>query len=680
MSISLDLSFERTLPLPIFEQLGQLVQQMAQDVETEAVVLTEAVLSSIPVQPPQEKFTLVVSQQFSALLVASPAERVKGVEGVEGVEGEDPIFYPKSKIESSLGCDRTLVNVKLTFEPEEIALFLGELSQLLQHHSQAQVKLEKYSQTLQLNDARLQSRFTLLLFSILVSPPEPSTARVYPSVSVCQPIENALHQQIAHERLLNQLTSQIRQSLDLPVIIATVVEQVREFLQLDRLVIYQFETTGENLRTNGQGDLETWGNYINNYHLVPRQLFQVGEPDAATGSPSPPHLVQKNSSLLTGCVVYEARSTESIPSVLNYKEEKCFIKNSHCWDKYCRGFTLAIADVEKAYLLSPCLLDFLKVIQVRAKMVAPVVFQEKLWGLLIAHQCTEPRLWLESEKNLFRSIAEQLAIAIHQAELMSSLKQEKQTLEQRVVERTQALYDASIAAQAASRAKSEFLATMSHELRTPLTSIIGMSATLLRWPLGELSQRQRQYLQTIYDSGEHLLALIEDILELSQIEAGKAVLNISEFSLAALAEASIRSLFDKARRKEVDLTLDLRIKAAFHFSADPRRVGQILWNLLSNAIKFTPEGGQVTLRIWSEKAYAVLQVEDTGIGISEENLPLLFEKFQQLDTPLQRCYEGTGLGLALTKQLVELHRGRIEVESTVGKGSIFSVWLPSNYE
>ena len=674
MSISLDLSFERTLPLPIFEQLGQLVQQMAQDVETEVVVLTEAVLSSIPVQPPQEKFTLVVSQQFSALLVASPAERT------QGAQGEDPIFYSKSKIESSLGCDRTLVNVKLTFDPEEIALFLNELSQLLQHHPQAQVKLEKYSQTLQLNDARLQSKFTLLLLSILVSPPEPPTATVYPSVSVCQPIENALHQQIAHERLLNQLTSQIRQSLDLPVIIATVVEQVREFLQLDRLVIYQFEKTGENLRTSGQGDKETWGNYIKNYHLVPRQLFQVGEPDAATGSPSPPHLVQKNSSLLAGCVVYEARSTESIPSVLNYKEEKCFINNSHCWDKYCRGFTLAIADVEKAYLLSPCLLDFLKVIQVRAKMVAPVVFQEKLWGLLIAHQCTEPRLWLESEKNLLRSIAEQLAIAIHQAELMSSLKQEKQTLEQRVVERTQALYDASIAAQAASRAKSEFLATMSHELRTPLTSIIGMSATLLRWPLGELSQRQRQYLQTIYDSGEHLLALIEDILELSQIEAGKAVLNISEFSLTALAEASIRSFFDKARRQEVDLTLDLRIKPAFHFSADPRRVGHILWNLLSNAIKFTPEGGQVTLRIWSEKGYAVLQVEDTGIGISEENLPLLFEKFQQLDTPLQRRYEGTGLGLALTKQLVELHGGRIEVESTLGEGSIFSVWLPRSYE
>jgi signal transduction histidine kinase len=431
-----------------------------------------------------------------------------------------------------------------------------------------------------------------------------------------------------------------------------VVEQVREFLQLDRLVIYQFEKSGVRREHFEQGEKRTITNYelpITNY--------------------TP-----------TGCVTYEARSTKAIPSVLNYKEENCFIQNSQCWDKYRGGFTCAVADVEKAYILSPCLLDFFRSMQVRAIIITPIVLGEKLWGLLIAHQCTEPRLWLDNEKNLLRQISEQLAIAIHQAELLSSLKQEKQTLEQRVVERTQALYDALLAAQAASRAKSEFLSTMSHELRTPLTSVIGMSATLLRWPLGELSERQRQYLQIIHDSGEQLLSLINDILELSQIEAGKAALNISNFSLAALAEASIRSFSEKARRQTVNLTLDLKIKPAFHLSADPRRVGQILWNLLSNAIKFTPEGGMVVLRIWNEKDNAVLQVEDTGIGIREEQLPLLFEKFQQLDTPLRRRYEGTGLGLALTKQLVELHRGRIEVESTVGLGSIFTVWLPKNYE
>jgi len=673
MSIYQDLSFHRTLPSTTFEQLGQLLQQMAQEVETDTVVLTEAVLSPVPVPLEHlEQFIVVVSQRFSALLVGSPTST------------------------ADFSTQDSAVNVRLTFDPEAIALFLCQLSDLLENYPQARAMLGEYCQILQPNDAMLQSKFTLLLLSILVPEPkaDPETATFYPHVSVCQPVEEALRQQIVHERLLNQITTQIRQSLELPVIITTVVEQVREFLQVDRLVIYQFENSGRGdppsqpYRSQESGDKGDKGEIPSTtYHL--RQSSGRSLPPSAELRSKPttyhrsfPHsaLGTQHSTLTTGYVVYETRATESIPSVLNYKEENCFIPNSQCWEKYRQGFTLAVADIEKVYILSPCLLDFLKLIQVRAKLVAPIVIQEKLWGLLIVHQCKESRFWLDSEKNLLGQIAEQLAIAIHQAELMRSLQQEKQTLEQRVIERTQALCDALIAAQAASRAKSEFLATISHELRTPLTSVIGMSATLLRWPLGELTQRQRQYLQTIHASGEHLLALINDILELSQLEAGKAVLNISEFSLAALAEASLRSLFEEARHQAVNLTLDLKLEPAFCLSADPQRVGQILCNLLSNAIKFTPEGGEVILRIWSENDNAVLQVEDTGIGISEEQLPLLFEKFQQLDTPYRRRYNGTGLGLALTKQLVELHQGRIEVESTVGVGSIFTVWLPRNYE
>ncbi|MCX7597231.1 MAG: ATP-binding protein, partial [Fischerella sp.] len=140
---------------------------------------------------------------------------------------------------------------------------------------------------------------------------------------------------------------------------------------------------------------------------------------------------------------------------------------------------------------------------------------------------------------------------------------------------------------------------------------------------------------------------------------------------------TVTSLLEKATNQQVNLKLDLLIdQQRDRFSADVRRVEQILWNLLTNAIKFTPEGGNVTLRLWVEDDTAVFQVEDTGIGIPSEQLPLLFEKFHQLDTPYRRRYEGTGLGLALTKQLVELHRGRIEVESTVGVGSVFTVWLP----
>jgi two-component system sensor histidine kinase/response regulator len=171
--------------------------------------------------------------------------------------------------------------------------------------------------------------------------------------------------------------------------------------------------------------------------------------------------------------------------------------------------------------------------------------------------------------------------------------------------------------------------------------------------------------------------MINDILDLSQIEAGKAVLNITEFSLVKIAENIVASLLEKATSQQVTLKLELLVdQKSDRFTADVRRVEQILWNLLSNAIKFTPEGGNVILRLWVEDDTAVFQVEDTGIGIPQEQLPLLFEKFHQLDTPYRRRYEGTGLGLALTKQLVELHRGRIEVESTVGVGSIFTVWIP----
>ncbi|HYW20685.1 MAG TPA: HAMP domain-containing sensor histidine kinase [Nodularia sp. (in: cyanobacteria)] len=312
--------------------------------------------------------------------------------------------------------------------------------------------------------------------------------------------------------------------------------------------------------------------------------------------------------------------------------------------------------------------------------------QTKFTLLLLEYLLPQPSEEItEPEVDSSQPVEDVLKNRLHQSELMQYLQDatrtltaEKQTLEKRLIERTMALREALLAAEAANRLRNEFLATISHELLTPLTYVIGMSSTLLRWPLGELSKRQRDYLQTIHDSGEHLLELINDILDLSQIEAGKTVLNITEFSLTETAKNSLESLIKKAASKQINLQLDLQIDPRRdRFTADAERIGQILWNLLTNAIKFTPEGGSVTLRIWVENNTAIFQIEDTGIGIPEAQLPLLFEKFQQLDTPYRRSYEGTGLGLALTKQLVELHRGRIEVESTVAIGSIFTVWIPA---
>ena len=635
-----NLSFSRTLSLGVFNQLMELLDQMAQGMgKATFVIMTDAILARIPTPAhwSTQRFKLVLSEGFSALLLGNPEVGDRETAEITGKENE-----------------YLSLNAELIFDVGRISAFLAELRDLFCHDSVTYQEIERYRQIISPNNAELQSKFTLLLLEYLLSEvQQDSTTKnsLYSHLS-CQEVEQALKKQIAQEQLFNQVTTQIRKSVDTSVIIATVLAQVREFLELDRLVIYKFEPLIEQSEVKSQ-DISSQS-FTSNAREYLQEL---------------PHH--------QGYIVYEVRGSDAIPSVLNYREENCFTSTSKCWDKYCNGFILAVDDIDKTYDLEYCLLDFLRKVQVRAKLAAPIIFEENLWGLLIAHQCHNPRDWSDSDKNLLTSIAEQLAIAIHQAELMQSLTREKQSLEKRVNEKTNALHDALAAAESASRLRNEFLATISHELLTPLTHVIGMSSTLLRWSFGDLSQRQRDYLQTIHDSGEHLLEMINDILSLSQIEAGRAFLNITEFSLNQAIETALKAVAEKAIKQKINLTIDSQIELTKDkFKADYRRLQQILWNLLSNAIKFTSEGGDVILRLWIEDTTAIFQVEDTGIGIPAEQIPLLFEKFHQLDTPYRRRYGGTGLGLALTKQLVELHRGRIEVESGVGVGSVFTVWIP----
>ena len=271
---------------------------------------------------------------------------------------------------------------------------------------------------------------------------------------------------------------------------------------------------------------------------------------------------------------------------------------------------------------------------------------------------------------------------------MTELKRIEQTLQQKNVELEEA-----------SRMKSEFLANMSHELRTPLNAIIGFSELLKDGLMGELSTQQRGFITDIFSSGQHLLSLINDILDLSKVEAGKMELDLEPVPIASLFANSMSIIREKAAERRVRLELDADGELG-DIQVDVRKVKQILYNLLSNAVKFANDGGRVVLRAtrvlkadvgklsgsWAGRSFVTrdsafaeflrISVSDNGIGISEEGLERLFQPFTQIDSSLARKFEGTGLGLAMVKLLAELHGGAVSMESAVGEGSVCTVWLP----
>ncbi|MBD2355963.1 response regulator [Tolypothrix sp. FACHB-123] len=229
----------------------------------------------------------------------------------------------------------------------------------------------------------------------------------------------------------------------------------------------------------------------------------------------------------------------------------------------------------------------------------------------------------------------------------------------------------------AARLKDEFLASMSHELRTPLNSILGMAELLLEEVFGSLTSQQRQFLQTVEQSGQHLLELINDILDLSKIESGKMELLLGSISVRPLCESSLNFVRQEARQKQIQLTCEIAENVS-EIEADERRLLQVLVNLLANAVKFTPGGGRVSLEVkmnFPQQAVK-FRVMDTGIGIAATDMNKLFQPFVQLDSSLSRRYPGTGLGLSLVRRIVDLHGGSIKVESELGQGSCFSVLLP----
>ncbi|MDX2239740.1 MAG: ATP-binding protein [Leptolyngbyaceae cyanobacterium bins.302] len=648
MSSSFRFAASHTFTVNVFDRLSVALQEVAQTAGR-CLALTEANLPSfqLPIKLFIHRFVVVVSPGFSGLLLGKAAQSSSRLAETDTAD-VDQFVRGQSWEEQYY--------TSLEFEPDAIAAFLAELQQEFLATHPLQSQLAQALLQLQPNSPDLQAQFSLKLAEVLSNScplrPEISQPQYLPLGDTNQPEQGTV---------FSEMATQIRQTQELSLILQTAIQQVRTFLQVERVVIYEFETTLNSLN-----------------------------PD-----PLLPSVATSKVSVVCGRVTYEDRAHSAIPQILNLSEGiQCFIEVPEYQEKFRKGAIQAIEDVRTAYPDAPCLVNLLEWAHVQSKLVVPIVFREELWGLLIAHQCSSTRHWQEGEIRFLQCVAELLSIAIYQNQLYSQLQLQAQTLEQRVIERTQELRDAVNAAQSADLSKTEFLATISHELRTPLTAIIGMSTTLLRLPTDARREKflplekQREYLRIIRTSGEHLLELINDIIDLSQVEAGRAILEVQEFSLSQAANECIRMLRDRAQQNQIQLNLDLQLtppdsaassnsQNGDRFTADPRRIKQILLNLLSNAIKFTPENGSVTLRVWTEAEAAIFQVEDTGIGIPDHQFALLFKKFQQLDRTYERRYEGTGLGLAITKQLVELHNGHIDVDSIVDKGSTFTVRIPA---
>jgi signal transduction histidine kinase len=292
----------------------------------------------------------------------------------------------------------------------------------------------------------------------------------------------------------------------------------------------------------------------------------------------------------------------------------------------------------------------------RALLAIPMLREDELIGGLTVSKKT-PGAFAPEVIELLQTFATQSALAIQNARLFREIADKSRQLE------------------AASRHKSEFLANMSHELRTPLNAILGFSEVLAERMFGEVNEKQAEYLQDILSSGRHLLSLINDILDLSKVEAGRLELELGRFHLPTALDNALTLVRGRAMRHGITLTQTVDERLG-DIVADERKVKQILVNLLSNAVKFTPEGGRVGLSATAAEGVLTIAVTDTGIGIAPEDQAAIFEEFRQVGRDDTRTQEGTGLGLTLAKKFVELHGGRIGVQSQVGQGSTFTFTLP----
>jgi signal transduction histidine kinase len=286
----------------------------------------------------------------------------------------------------------------------------------------------------------------------------------------------------------------------------------------------------------------------------------------------------------------------------------------------------------------------------------PLLRDDQVTGIIVV-AWKEPGAVPEKFVRVLQTFADQAVIAIENVRLFNEIQEKSRQLE------------------VANKHKSDFLANMSHELRTPLNAIIGFSEVMLSGMAGSMPEKHKEFIGDIRDSGKHLLALINDILDLSKIEAGRMELDVTRFDLQAAMANAMTLVRGRAERHGIRLGSDIAPEVG-PYEGDERKFKQIMLNLLTNAVKFTPEGGNVTMGAQRVNGAYVFSVTDTGVGIAPEDQDAIFEEFKQVGKDYDKKAEGTGLGLALTRRLVELHGGRIAVESTIGRGSRFTFTLP----
>ena len=420
-----------------------------------------------------------------------------------------------------------------------------------------------------------------------------------------------VQQQAERERLLNQISRTLNSTLDTDEILQEIVSLTGECFSVDRVNIYSIDT--EHIKT-----------------------------------------------------LHEWRCSEQVISALGMKSPV-----SEWSDRLDPSSEFSLHQIFHAPIYAETSqpahrLAMMQQLQVVSILNVPIFIRNQLFGGLMLQTSTQ-RTFKPEEIQLLERIADQAAIALYNA-------QSYEYLEQLVRDRTQELEAQQQLSEAANQAKSEFLANMSHELRTPLTGILGFSRLLLEQIFGPLNEKQLQYVTGISSCGEHLLALINDLLDLSKIEAGREELSLESITVEAICHECLSVVREQASEAGLQLQLDIA-PAITSFVADHLRCKQILVNLLSNAVKFT-ESGSVTLKVEQSAEYTRFLVIDTGIGMSEADASSLFQPFHQLPNRSPRKYQGTGLGLALSLKLARLHGGDITIKSEKGRGSCFTLSLP----